>query len=63
MDNYSSLLFEKHNFHNRKSNLEDIMNNSSSYNEEEIEFIPKHYEEFNKYYCTVLAKTSNLDDI
>ena len=40
-------LFEKHNIHNRKSNLEDIMNNSSSYNEEEIEFISKYNEEFN----------------
>ena len=40
-------LFEKHNIHNRKSNLEDIMNNHSSYNEEEIEFISKYNEEFN----------------
>ena len=40
-------LLENHNIHNRKSNLEDIMNNSSSYNEEEIEFISKYNEEFN----------------
>ena len=40
-------LFEKHNIHNRKSNLEDIMNNNSSYNEEEIEFISKYNEDLN----------------
>ena len=40
-------LFEKHNIHNRKSNLEDNMNNSRYYNEEEIEFISKYNEEFN----------------
>ena len=40
-------LFEKHNIHSRKSNLEDIMNNSSPYNEEEIDFISKYNEEFN----------------
>ena len=40
-------LFEKYNIHNRKSKLENIMNNSSSYNEEEIEFISKYDEEFN----------------
>ena len=40
-------LLEKHNIHNRESKLEDIMNNSSSYNEKEIEFISKPDEEFN----------------
>ena len=40
-------LFENHNIHNRKSKLENIMNNSGAYNEEEIEFISKHDEEFN----------------
>ena len=40
-------LLENHNIHNRKSKLENIMNNSSSYGEEEIEFISKYNEEFN----------------
>ena len=40
-------LLEKHNIHNWESKLENIMNNNSFYNEEEIKFISKHDEEFN----------------
>ena len=40
-------LLKKNNIHNRDSQLEDIMDSNSSFNEEEMEFISKHDEELN----------------
>ena len=40
-------LLKKNNIHNRDTQLEDIMDSNSSFNEEEMEFISKHDEELN----------------
>ena len=40
-------LLKKNIIHNRDSQLEDIMDSNSSFNEEEMELISKHDEELN----------------